>query len=373
MPHSSRRIYFITGSDEAAVKSTAASLADALTSTTDVLAREIIDGAAENTNQAIERILNTVQALLTFPFFQETKLVWLKNASMLADSGVSRSETLTATLEKLLHILEEGLPNGILFLLSAPEADKRRTFYKALSKLAHVTICDKPNFGWNSANADIVEWLRQMGVRYSLSFEPSALDLLAARIGADTRQAESEFEKLVSAFPIPPSLITESIVRELVPSTRESGIFDLSNALFNRNIRQCLESLQQLFFQGERAIGILLVAIVPAVRNLLLAKDLMEHHGIRPPTYAGAFSHSVVRLPSETTTHLPKKKDGTLNAYALGLAAMSATRYSLAELKLAFRECLETNRLILAAPLNEAVVLTRLLVRIVGQNSPLPS
>lgn len=366
---SSKSIHFVTGSDEAAVKSAASDLADSLVPDTDPLAREIIHGAAENTDQAVECLLNTIQALLTFPFFQKTKLVWLKNASLLTDSVVGRSETVAAALEKLQRLLEKGLTENVVFLLSAPEADKRRAFYKFLSQQANITVCDKPNFGWNSTDADISEWLGKKAERYGLHFSPSALNLLTLRIGADTRQAESEFEKLSHAGPCADSSITESVVRELVPATRESNIFDLSNALLSRNMPLCLESLQQLFSQGEQAIGILLVAIIPTVRNLLLAKDILEFYRIQPPRQAGAFANSLARLPNEGTSHLPRKKDGTVNAYALGIAAMNCRRYSLAELKSAFAECLETNRLLISAPLDERIALTRLLLRVVGQSS----
>ncbi len=362
-------IHFITGSDEAAVKSTASNLAESLVPGLNAFTREIIDGAADNVDQAIECILSVAQALLTFPFLQKTKLVWLKNASMLADSVVGRSETVVAALEKLHRIFEQGLPTGVIFLLSAPEADKRRSFYKSLSKIANVTVCDKPHFGWNSTDADISDWLKQKAARHGLNFTTLALDLLAMRIGADTRQAESEFEKLASASQKTDGPITETLVRELVPATRESNIFDLSSALLVRNIHLCLESLQQLFFQGEQAIGILLVAIIPTIRNLIIVKGLLEHHKIRPPQHAGVFSHSIAHLPHESTFHLPKKKDGTINAYALGVAAVNCNRYSVVELKSSFTECLETNRLLISTPLDEKVVLTRLVLRIAGHTA----
>jgi len=368
---SKKSIYFVTGSDEAAVKSTASNLADSLVPHPNPFTREILDGAAENVEQAVECILSTIQALLTFPFFQETKLVWLKNVSMLTDSVIGRSEAIGAALEKLQHLLERGLPANIIFLLSAPEADKRRTFYKALLKLAEVKVCDKPHFGWNATDADISDWLREKAERRGLQFNPSALDLLAIRIGASTRQAEVEFEKLshASLSPHTNTCITESLVRELVPATRESNIFDLSNALLTRNTPLCLESLQQLFFQGERAIGILLAAILPPLRNLLIVKDIVNSHRLRPPPHATAFANSLARLPAESIIHLPKKKDGSINAYVLGVAAINCERYSLKELKSSLEKCLETNRLLISSDLDERILLTRLLIYITGQHN----
>ncbi|PWU11330.1 MAG: DNA polymerase III subunit delta [Verrucomicrobia bacterium] len=364
LPCSKKSIYFVTGSDEAAVKSAASNLADSLVSHSHPFAREIISGTAENVEQAVECILSTIQALLTFPFFQATKLVWLKNVSILTDSVIGRSEAVGSAWEKLQSLLEKGLPENIIFLLSAPEADKRRTFYKAISKLAEVKVCDKPRFGWNATDADISDWLGKKAEQHGLKFTASALDLLTIRIGADTRQAELEFEKLSIALSSQKTdtFITEGLVRELVPTTRESDIFDLSNALLTRNTSHCLESLQQLFFQGERAIGILLAAIIPTLRNLLIVKDLIEPHAPLSLSHAGAFANWLARLPSESVAHLPKKKDGTVSAYVLGRAAMNCARYSLPELKSALSKCLETNRLLISSTLDERIVLTRLLV-----------
>src|SRR5262249_58403163 len=82
--------------------------------------------------------------------------------------------------------------------------------------------------------------------------------------------------------------------------------------------------VRRLLDQVESAIGILLVAIVPTIRNLLLAKDLMERYRLPRPYSPFQFISAVNRLPGEATDHLPRKKDGSVNAYALGIAAQQA-------------------------------------------------
>ena len=63
----------------------------------------------------------------------------------------------------------------------------------------------------------------------------------------------------------------------MVPLSRAGVIFELSNALSARDLELALTLVRRLLEQGESAVGILLAAIVPTIRNLLLAKDLMEH------------------------------------------------------------------------------------------------
>ncbi|QQY09309.1 MAG: DNA polymerase III subunit delta [Candidatus Xiphinematobacter sp.] len=365
--HRPRTFYLVTGSEEAAVRSSAVNLAERLVPRACSFAREVIDGAAETVGRAIAAITSTIQALLTAPFLHENKLVWLRNASMLTDPVIGRSTVLNSVLEELQNILKSGIPTGVFFLLSAPAADRRRSTYRALAKLAEVIICDGPSLRGHATRTDITEWIKKNSAKRHFHFEPAALDLFVIRVGEDTLLAESELEKLfISLSSETGNTVTEAMVRELIPSTRASSIFDLSNAILTRNAPLCLEFLRELILQGEQALSIFLVAIVPTVRNLLIVKSLMEHHDISPPISANAFVHSIKKLPIGAVSHLPRKKDGTINTYALGLSAIHSARYSQAELRIALRKCLEANHsLTNPSPLGEVAILTRLLLHIV--------
>jgi DNA polymerase-3 subunit delta len=157
-------------------------------------------------------------------------------------------------------------------------------------------------------------------------------------------------------------------VRDLVPVTRAGGIFDLSDAINRRNLPLCLDTLAQLLRQGESAVGILLAAIVPTVRNLLVAKDLMERHKLRPPSQPQFFSAELKRLRSEETSHLPRKKDGTLNTYGIGLAAVNAGRFSGKQLASAFLACRDANQKLISGHGSDETLLTQLLVRIASKD-----
>src|SRR5262249_59074020 len=123
---------------------------------------------------------------------------------------------------------------------------------------------------------------------------------------------------------------------------------------------------RQLLDQGESAIGILLVAVLPTVRNLLLAKDLMEQHRISRPHAPFPFISAVNRLPANATAHLPRKKDGTINAWTLGLAAQNAHRFTTEQLIAAMQACLTANLQLVTTQLDHELVLTELVVKILG-------
>src|SRR6266446_1097297 len=137
------KIYGVVGSDESVVKRTAAELAEKLKpADAGEFGLEVIDGAADNTEQAAARIRSTIEALRTLPFFGGGKLVWLKNANFLGDTAIGRAASVQSALLELAEIIKGDFGANVTLLLSATEVDKRRSFYKALANRAELQIFD---------------------------------------------------------------------------------------------------------------------------------------------------------------------------------------------------------------------------------------
>jgi DNA polymerase III subunit delta len=359
------RIWLVTGSEESDIKKAAATLASRLAPGDDPFSSEVVDAAVQTVDEACQALSNARAALLTVPLFGGDKLVWLKNVNFLTDNIVGRSETVTRGWENLLATLQEGLPEGMKFLISAPEADKRRTIYKTLVKLASVEIHDKPDFGWGATEADVIAWVAGKAKEQGLDIEEDAMETLAARVGADARQISMELEKLsLSVQPGEP--VTLDVVRRLVPSTRQGGIFDLSNCILRRDLPGALSTMEQLLRQKETALGILLAAIVPTMRNLLIVADLMERHRLPPPAKAHFFAKTLERLRDSETAHLPRKKDGGINAYPLGLAAVAARQYPVGHLRECFILARDINIKLVSSSVEHRLLLGKFLMQLMA-------
>lgn len=361
------QICVVLGSDESEIKRVARERADAMKPANGGdFGCDIIDGSADNADAAAGRIHQTIEALLTFPFFGGEKLVWLKSTTFLADDPTGRSQTVTEALEKLCETLDSGIPTSTRFLLSAIGVDKRRTFYKSLGKLGKVEVFDKVDSsksGWEQDASEMVDHsARERGLRFSAE----ALELFTLFTGGERRTIENELEKLDLYLGPAHREVGAEAVRLLVPLSRAGIVFELGNALAERNLPRALSLLDQLLFQGETAIGILLVAIIPTVRNLLVVKDLMARHRLQQPAQPFFFGKTLERLPADATSHLPRKKDGTVNAYSLGIAAAHAHRYTLPELRIALAACLATNIQLVTSSLDAGIALSQLLVRIIA-------
>jgi DNA polymerase-3 subunit delta len=282
--------------------------------------------------------------------------------------------------------------------VSATEVDKRRSFFKTLGKHAEMQVIDRldsSRVGWEE---EATEMVRTRAEKRKLQFDDEALDLFVLLTGGDTRQIDNELEKIdlylgargtgfqpveqanvwsadskpagkmrVTTARMAVPLVTVDLVRTLVPLSRAGVIFELGNALAARDLERTLTLVRRLLDQGESAIGLLLVAILPTVRSLLLAKDLMERHGLSRPSAPYSFISALNRLPASAAEHLPRKKDGSINAYALGIAAQHAQRFQTEQLIDGLEACLEANLQLVSTQLDHELILTEVIVKILGR------
>lgn len=360
----SANLFAVLGTDESEVKASALKLADELSpSDAGEFGRDVIDGQVDNADQAAQRIHQTMEALLTLPFFG-SKFVWLKNVNFLGDNVLGRAASVLEAAEMLGELLKKGLPENVTFLLSATEVDKRRSFYKTLGSVAKVEVLDKLDASRSGWEEDAASAISKRAGAFNLHFASGALELLALSTGGESRQIGNELEKLDLYLGDGRRVIEMEDVRLLVPLSRAGVIFELGNALARRDLRACFALVDRLLFQGESAIGIFLVAIVPTVRNLLIAKDLMGRHRLSRPSTPFSFISALNRLPSEATSHLPRKKDGTVNGFAFGIAASHVHRFELEELTDLFSACLDANAQLVTTQMDVHAVLDQLLGRL---------
>ncbi len=359
---SSSQHHAIIGTDEGRVKEVAMRLVQQLAPVdSGDFGTEIVEGQADNAEHAGRICADVVMALQTLPFFGGGKIVWLKGANFLGDSQTGRAQDAVEGFERILDVLESGLPPDIRLVISASAIDKRRTAYKRLSKLAAIDIHDKPDTsktGWEGAVIGQIQGrVRELG----LIFESGALELLVQLCGDDTRQLANELDK-IDLYLGERRRCGLATVRGMVSMSRAGVLWEIGNAIGARDLPRALDLLGTLLYQGETAIGLLLAAIVPKVRNLLVVKELTSKNPVNTASY-DSFSRSLEALPPHVTAHLPRKKDGSgFNVYPLFLSMGEARKFTLEELHEGLAACLNANEKLVTTQLDAKVVLERLLV-----------
>lgn len=356
-------IFAVVGTDDGRVKEEALRLHHELTGgNDDGFTHEIVDGTADNSEGAFQICRAAVEALQTMPFFGGEKVVWLKNATFLIDDVTGRSERTLSGVENLKSCLEAGLGNGVTFLLSATGIDKRRAFWKFLEKGGHVAVFDKIDTsreGWEEEVAALIEGRAR---ELKLRFEDDALQLFIMLAGEATRQIGNELDKLDLYLGPERRTVTLDDVRKMVPLSRAGVVFEIGNALQHGDAARALELIDQQLERGENAVGLMRASIIPTVRNLFMARVLVDK-GLPGGNYK-SFAAAIDRMPEIERLWLPQKKTGGVNAYPMFLAMRGASAFTLAGLRAVMESAMKADLTLVTSGLDERLVLHRLVVEL---------
>ena len=330
----------------------------------DGFTHETIDGNADNSEGAYEICASTSQSLMTMPMFGGDKVVWLRNVNFLGDDVTGRSQRTEAGVEMLRGILEKGLPNGIKFLISADKIDKRKSFWKFLEKSATVQSYDKIDIskdGWQGEVGRLVEGRAE---ELGLEFETDAMALFIMLAGEQSKQIINELEKLDLYLGKERRLVNIEDVRKLVPLSREAVVFEIGQAIQKGNVARAIQLIDEQLAAEESAIGIMRASIIIVVRNLYMAKLILEKFKAPTGNY-GAFAGALNRLPAADRAWLPQKKDGSgVNVYPIFLAADNAKNYDLEGLQHVMVQTQRADQALVTTGLDHRMILHRLIAEI---------
>lgn len=361
----SDNFFAVVGSDEGLVREKALILYNQLTGgVDDGFTHETIDGIADNSESAFEICSSTVQALLTLPMFGGDKVVWLRNANFLADNVTGRSQRTEAGVESLRATLERGIPDGVKFLLTAQGVDKRRGFWKFIEKAADVQVHDRIDTSRDDWQDQVAALVTKRAKELGLRFEPDAMALFVMLAGEQSQQIGNELEKLDLYLGEERREVTEEDVRVLVPLSRAAVVFEIGKAIQLGNAARAIQLIDQQLEADESAIGIMRASIIGVVRNLFMAKLIIEKFKVPTGNYS-AFSGGLNRLPESDRAWLPQKKDGSgVNVFPIFLAADNAKNFELSGLQQVMEATLKADQALVTTGLDHRLVLHRLIVEI---------
>ncbi|MFI3243825.1 MAG: DNA polymerase III subunit delta [Akkermansia sp.] len=362
MPHSPT-VFVYYGSDEgqsaAAAQDRYASLCDG----SDGWGNELIEGTISTVDEAVSAINNTVSGLLMVNMFGGRKVIWLKAANFLGDSPQGmRSDAVIRALDSLLDALSH-LPDDTYLIISASEMDKRRAFFKSLSKLAQMSESSKIDISKPGWEGELSALIMRLAKERSLRFEHAALDLFVHRVHESSRQIGNELDKLATYLGDQSRPLTVQDIELMVAVSRDGVVFEISRAIEQGNTAQAIKLIDAQLDRGEQAVAIIRAAIIPTMRSRFCAKLLMSEFSLKADNYR-QFEASLASLPKQALKLVPLKKDGSPNAYSLFNAARSCGKQKLASLQSALKACAEADRALVSTGLESRQVLHQLVVRV---------
>ena len=197
---------------------------------------------------------------------------WLPRIIDIAATLGLNSESAPDKAEQLGGLFAKGLAAGNCVIFTAESVDKRKKLFKIIDS-AGITL----HFGEFKNETALRETCKNKAQTllesYGKHLTPGAWTALGKKTGFQLRGTLNELHKLIYFTGARPN-IEEKDVDEVVGKTREEKIFELTNALSEKNHVAALTSLKSLLDQGVHHLPILAI-ISKAIRLLLQARILI--------------------------------------------------------------------------------------------------
>jgi DNA polymerase-3 subunit delta len=205
------------------------------------------------------------------PEATETKEVAVagKGAKARKSKKTSKATGGRAGFEKELAEHIATMPETTILVVLVEEAlEASNPLLKAAEKYGKVVQCTLPK------GSALEQWINKRARKVDVTITPEATSLLANFIGNNLRLLANELDKLATYVGKGRTINVED-VRQLSAQVQEARVFDLTDALAQRNRKQALKLLHELLSDGEPPLKILSI-ITTQVRTLLLVKELAQ-------------------------------------------------------------------------------------------------
>jgi DNA polymerase-3 subunit delta len=299
-----------------------------------------------------------------FGFAKPTgSLTW--TATLLADLPDNNTVTRASgdAGEQVLAALEAGIPKNNILLLLAEEVDKRKKLYKAFKeKYAVVDLSVESGSSSQAKKAQeavlreqINQTLRSLGK--SMSSEVVAQ--LLERVGFHPAAVVTETEKVALSVGDAQKITLEDL-NQMVGRTREDAVFELTEAVGNKNLEQALLIASRLHENGIHGLAIL-ATLRNFTRNLLLFRSLLEQpqYQYRPGLSPKIFQEQCLPL-LKNNSRWQTELNG--HPFALYMKFKTASTFSLVQLSSWLNLILAADRRLKGSPVAAETVLQHLLL-----------
>lgn len=179
---------------------------------------------------------------------------------------------------ELEKAVEKGFPEGNHLLITTDMADKRRSLFKVIVRKGTAVDCTVPR-GERKADKTAQEVVLNEQMKTILAMSKKSMDreaysALCEMTGFDLRTFSNNLEKLIH-YTGDRKHITAADVEAVLKRTKQDPVYELTNALSERNIAETLFFLDSLLYAGFFPLQIL-GAMINQIRRLLIVKGVTE-------------------------------------------------------------------------------------------------
>ncbi|MCA9673288.1 MAG: DNA polymerase III subunit delta [Myxococcales bacterium] len=238
-------------------------------------------------------------------------------------------------LKAMLPYINDPSPTTCLLMI-ADKIDGRAKFFRDLKKLG-VLLKFEP-----LKERQIADWVSAEARRAKIKLGPGAAQRIAETVGSNMGELADALTRL-DLYAGTGTKISRDHVDEVLASTRQHSIFELTNAVGRRDARQALQVLHSMI--GARESGIRIVS--------MLARHLRQLWLIKEMSAAGRARDDIAQAAG-------------VHPYFLRDMQTQSERFDAQTLSRTHRALFETDRALKSSPLPDALLLDELVMKLVA-------
>ena len=267
---------------------------------------EIIDGQAANADEVEAVFKKLYLALASDSLFGGAKTIWLRDGNFFGSGGAGRSQAAKDAVAGFVDFLDKQIGGSSSLILQVDSIAKNTRLYKWFKKNgeAHEFVVPQKSY---EADASAKDFIAQVLKEEDVQCASDVLALLVLRIGADRWRIRSELDKLFAYIGDHKKITREDVLAVVSPG-REALMWDLADAVAQKNLNAALQQSQRLLSQKIPAFQ-LLRGIYDRLQDLLFCKDCMAK-GWLHVSGSGRYAKAVWELDAEAEAQLEGFKGG---------------------------------------------------------------
>ncbi len=197
----------------------------------------------------------------TFPVFSSRRMLIIQNADQIKDEGG----------DFLAYLSNPSETTALVFVAEKP--DMRKKLFATLKKRATLFACPR------LYDREIPAWIAQEARQKGLSLSQEAIWFLKEHIGSDLTALQREIEKIwlyvAGDASGSEAEVSGALVQRVVGGGRSHSIFELTNAVGDKEIAKALRLLNHLLSEGAHPLYILTM-LTRQWRQFAVAREALD-------------------------------------------------------------------------------------------------
>lgn len=211
----------------------------------------------ESKSISIDIIINAAD---TLPFMCEKRLVLIKYSELFQNG---RKEDSDKMKDYLAHI-----PNSTCIVFVEENVDKRNKLFKTIQKEGYIVEFNSPK------ESELIIWIQKSFKKNNIAIEAKIAIYMLRNVGTNMELLEGEIQKLI-AYKNNENIITQTDIDIVCTKSLETKIFDMLDAMGNKNLGIALNIYNNMLMFKEVPIKILTM-IIRQFRLLIQVKYLLS-------------------------------------------------------------------------------------------------